>query len=410
MPVEFLEESNIIRKDFFIVFILLFNTFAWFFMTLTMIDSILTDLNVTYTQDLVVRAAYFVSIIGSSIVGSILSNKINRLNFLYLWTILGVVTSSSFALVNSLTLIHILILCTLLGVSFGLGMPSCLAYFTACTPIDKRGRMSGIILLTTNLSAPLFMIVFKMFSLMVNSMILAVWRGFGLIVFLLKPEEKLASKKKKNVSFISVFHNRSFVLYFIAWLMFCFIDRFERPVLTHLFGDFYYLMIGPIIGSFFALIAGVLSDRIGRKRVILYGFVTLGIAYAVIGIAPATIVSWYFFLTVESIATGILWVTFILILWGDLSQSGTREKYYAIGAAPYFLTFVIQLLSAPYIALIPAYAAFSVASFFLFVAVFPLMYAPETLPEKKIQLRRLRKYLEKAKKIREKHVEKDAEG
>jgi MFS family permease len=167
-------------------------------------------------------------------------------------------------------------------------------------------------------------------------------------------------------------------------------------------------MIGPIIGSFFALIAGVLSDRVGRKRVILYGFVTLGIAYAVIGIAPDTLFSWYFFLTIESIATGILWVTFILILWGDLSQHGSREKYYVIGEAPYFLTFVIQQLSVPSVAL-PLYAAFSLASFFLFAAVLPLVYAPDTLPEKKIRLRRLRKYMDAAKKVKEKYV-KNAEG
>jgi MFS family permease len=245
-----------------------------------------------------------------------------------------------------------------------------------------------------------------MFGLISNLMILAVWRGLGLIVFFLKPEKKFVSEKKKDVSFISVLHDKSFILYFIAWLMFCLIDRFERPVLANLFGDFYYLMIGPIIGSFFALIAGVLSDRIGRKRVILYGFVTLGIAYAVIGIAPATLFSWYFFLTIESIATGILWVTFILILWGDLSQSSTGEKYYAIGEIPYFLTFVIQLLSVPYVTLIPTYAAFSLASFFLFMAVLPLIYAPETLPEKKIRLRKLRKYMEAAKKVTEKYTEK----
>jgi len=404
MPVGFSKEHVIVRKDFFIVFILLFNTFAWFYMTLIMIDNVLTSLSVTYTQNLIIRAAYFISIVGSSIVGSALSNKISRLNFLYLWMILGIVTSSVFVLLNNFTVIHILIFCILLGISFGLGMPSCLAYFTDYTPIENRGRISGIIFLTTNLSAPLFIIALNMFGLISNLIILAVWRGFGLIVFFLKPEKNFASEKKKDVSFISVLHDKSFLLYFIAWLMFCLIDRFEKPVLANLFGDFYYLMIGPIIGSFFALIAGVLSDRVGRKRVILYGFVTLGIAYAIIGIAPATLFSWYFFLTIESIATGILWVTFILILWGDLSQSNTGEKYYAIGEIPYFLTFVIQLLLVPYVTLIPAYAAFSLASFFLFMAVLPLVYAPETLPEKKIRLRQLTKYLEKAKKVKEKYI------
>jgi len=91
-----------------------------------------------------------------------------------------------------------------------------------------------------------------------------------------------------------------------------------------------------------------------------------------------------------------------------MSQPGTREKYYVIGEIPFFLTDIMQTLSAPLVMLIPAASAFSLASFFLFLAVFPLLYAPETLPEKKIELRRLRKYVEAAKKVKEKYVGKDA--
>jgi hypothetical protein len=46
------------------------------------------------------------------------------------------------------------------------------------------------------------------------------------------------------------------------------------------------------------------------------------------------------------------------------------------------------------------------ASFFLFVAVLPLIYAPETLPEKKMELRRLRSFAEEARKAKEKYERK----
>lgn len=81
--------------------------------------------------------------------------------------------------------------------------------------------------------------------------------------------------------------------------------------------------------------------------------------------------------------------------------------YYAIGGIPYFLTPLIRVIIAPFV-MLPAYFAFSLASFFLFVAVLPLLYAPETLPEKKIELRQLRKYVEKAKEVREKREEKES--
>ena len=404
-----LGEPGVVWKDFFVVFILLFNSLVWYSMAPIIIDSVLSVLNVTYTQELLIWTTFSASIIGSSIIGSILSNKISRLNFLYLWMILGVVTSLSPTLLNSFTVTNITIISVLFGTSFGLGMPSCLAYFADYTRLENRGRIGGIILLIANLSAPLFVITISISNLVVNSIILAVWRASGLIIFFLKPEEKIASETKRGASFMSILHDKPLVLYFIAWLMFSLVDRFEWPILERIFSDpFCYLasLIDPIICSFSAFIAGVLSDWIGRKRVVLYGFVTLGIAYAIMGIAPAMEISWYFYLAVDSVATGILWVTFILILWGDLSRSGIREKYYVIGGIPYFLAEIIQPLSAPYVSMIPATSAFSVASFFLFLAVFPLLYAPETLPERKIELRRLRKYVEKAKRLQQEYVEK----
>ena len=409
---KFSGESSIIRKGFFIVFILLFNAFVWFYMTLTIIDGALSILSVTYAQNFIIWTAYYVAIVVSSIVGSFLSSKIGRLNLLYFWIILGVLTSLLPALLGNSTVIHILVVCVLLGVSFGLGMPSCFAYFADWTLIENRGRTGGTILLITNLIAPLFAILFGMFNLIANSMIFTLWRATGLIIFFLGPEEKTVSETKKNASFVSILRDKSFLFYFVAWFMFCFIDRFERPILRPFFGDFHYLilMISPIIGSLSAFIAGLLSDQIGRKRIVLYGFISLGIAYAVIGMASDSVVSWYFYLAIDGIATGMLIVTFILILWGDLSQPGTREKYYAIGISPLYLTGITQLLSAPYVMLIPATSAFSVAAFFLFIAVLPILYAPETLPEKKIELRQLKKYIEKAKKVKDKYTDKTAEG
>jgi len=403
---KFLVGHSIVRKDFFTVFILLFNSIVWLYVTPIIIGNILNGLNATYTQNLSIWATYYATLIGSIIAGSILSKKTNRLTFLYLWIILGAATSLSPALINNFTVIHALIISILLGVSSGLGIPSCWAYFADCTLVENRGRIGGIILLTSNLFAPLFVISYMMVNLIVGSIIFAVWRGSGLIIFFLKPDEKIASEMKKNDSFTLILRDKSFLLYFVAWFMFCLVDRLGQPILKSFFGDFHYLivMIGPIIGGFSAFIGGVLSDRIGRKRVLLYGFVTLGIAYAIISIVPATIVSWYFYLIVVSISTGILWVIFFLIVWGDLSQYGTREKYYVIGAIPLYLTNIIQLFSTPYITLIPETSVFSLASFFLFLAVLPLLYAPETLPEKKIRLRKLRKYVEAAKKVKKKYI------
>jgi len=408
MAEEGFEGHDIVRKDSFVIFILLFNAFAWLYATPMILNNILSGLNVTNAQQNIIWATYYVAIIGFSIFGSILASKISRLKFLYFWITLGIITSSLPALLNNITITHAFVISFLFGTSFGLGMPSCLAYFADHTLIENRGRISGITLLIINLSAPLFAIAFSMFNLMVNSIILAVWRASGLIIVFLKPKERMLSETKNKNSFVVVLRDKSFVLYFIAWFMFMLIDRSEVPVLRFFLGDFHYYIIAPIIGSFSAFVAGIFADQIGRKRMVVYAFVTFGIAYAVIGIAPAAWFSRYFFLAIESTSGGILAVTFILILWGDLSQSTIREKCYAIAEIPVFLTSIIQLFAAPYFMSIPNTSAFSLASFFLFLAVLPLLYAPETLPEKKIELRQLRKYVEAAKKVQEKYVKKVA--
>jgi len=403
----YLDELSVVRRDLFIAFFPLFNVFSWWYVVPLIIDSVQGGLHVTYTQDTVIWVAYYSAILGSGLVGSLLSNRTSRLKFLCFWVILGVVSTSLPALFNSFTVTHALLISILLGTSFGLGMPSCLAYFADCASVENRGQISGITFLATNLSAPLFAISFGMFDLKVNSLIFAAWRAFGLVVFFLKPKQRNVSGMKRKTSFLSILQNKSFILYFAAWLMFNLIESFERPILDYIFRDFHYVTVAPVIGSFFTLVAGVLCDRIGRKRVVLYGFVTMGIAYAIIGIAPTALFPQYFFITVESISWAIFFVIFILVLWGDLSESGCREKYYVIGAAtPYFLSDIVRILSASYVVLIPKESAFSLASFFLFIAVLPLLYAPETLPEKKIEFRRLRKYVETAKEIQRKYAEK----
>ncbi len=414
----FLERHNIVQKDFLIVLVLLVNSLAWYSATPIMIKNVLSGFTVTDVQNFTIWTTFSLAIIESSILGSVLSNKINRLNFIYLWIILGAATSSLPALLGNSTVIHVLIISILLGASFGLGMPSCLAYLAECTHVENRGLASGLILLITSLSAPFLAIPFGTYNLTANSIVFAIWRASGLIVFFLRPKKESAPKIERNASFMSVLNDRSFVLYFVAWLIFCLIDRLEWPILVNFFdihepgfSDF-ISMVGPIISSFFAFIGGLLSDRVGRKRVVLYGFITLGIAYAIIGLFPTTSlsISWYFYVVVSSISTGILWVIFLLILWGDLSQSNTRAKYYAIGAIPYFLSDMIQMPLIPGVESIVPESAFSLAAFFLFLAVLPILYAPETLPERKIELRRLRKYVEGAKKVREKHEGKGVGG
>ncbi|MFB0566997.1 MAG: MFS transporter [Candidatus Bathyarchaeia archaeon] len=377
-------------------------------MLLVIIDNASVNLNVGYP----LRTIFYIATTGSALAGSFFSEKVRRLHFLYFWMVLGIASSFSFAFVYNVALSHLPIIFVLLGISFGLGMPSCFAYLADHTQTENRGFVSSIVLLASNLTAFPLAIFFMTINITILSIILTVWRILGLLLFAsLKPRESFPLKINRHVSFSSVFQNRQFVLYFVPWLMFSFVDRFEKIIFGSFIElDFYksLLTLGPIIASFSIVLAGLLCDKIGRKKVLIYGFVLLGVAYALIGIAPMMIVSWYLYLVLDGIAAGILSLIFLLVIWGDLSQLHMREKYYVFGSIPVFLTEAISLPLAPYIKLIPATSSFSLASFFLFLAVLPLIYASETLPKKKIRLRQLQTYAERAKKVREKYLKKSS--
>ena len=195
--------------------------------------------------------------------------------------------------------------------------------------------------------------------------------------------------------------------------MFPLVDSFERVIVDQFLNEWMPSLLGimgvvePLVAGLSILIAGLLCDWIGRKKIVLFGFVALGVAYAIIGLAPFSVISWYLYFIVDGVAWGIFLLIFVLILWGDLAQSASSEKYYTLGSIPFFLSGVIPLLlTQSFIGQVEIYTAFSLAAFFLFIAVFPILYAPETLPEKKMELRRLRKFADDAKKAKEKYERK----
>jgi MFS family permease len=409
----FLGDYSISKRAFLVLTILFVSVFGWFYMAPQMLDNILNGIETSHIQNLAIWATFYVSVIGSSVLGTFLADKVGRLKFIYCWTGLGFAVSLLPALPTTGGFNQVWFVSFLLGTSFGLGVPSCLAYFTESTIIEKRGQIGGITLLIANLSVPLLGSLFGEVDLAIISVIFATLRGLGLIVFFQKPEKQPESQPKRDVSYLSILRERTFMLYFVAWSMFPLVDSFERVIvdnyLEHSFPTLLETMgvVEPLIATISLVIAGVLCDWIGRKKIVLSGFVAIGIAYGIVGLIPDAALSWYIYFVVDGVAWGIFILIFFIVLWGDLAQSNKSEKYYTIGSIPYFLSSIIPpMLTQSFVEDIPVTAAFSLAGFFLFVAVMPLVFAPETLPEKKMELRRLRNFAEEAQKIKEKYENK----
>ena len=164
------------------------------------------------------------------------------------------------------------------------------------------------------------------------------------------------------------------------------------------------LIIENVFLAAFALVGGIFIDSVGRKRLAIIGFVTLGLSYSILGFFQGTAI-WYFHTVMNGISWGILYVLFVVTIWGDLSHGAPSDKYYALGVSPFFISKMLQLtIDSQIVAAIPVSAIFSFTALFLFLAVLPLIYAPETLPEKVIKQIELNSYLEQAQKVKEKYA------
>ena len=390
------------RKNLLIAFILVFFTLSWWSMSIVVYKKFYQPMEaVNPSITLIAQASYYISIVISSIIGSIIAKKIKSTSFLYYWMLVGTVSSIIPMFLVSVNEWHLFFVSFLFGSAFGIGVPSCLALFADMTDVGNRGSLSGVVFLASNLVIAMVAVALLDAELELVALTAGVWRVIGLtLFFLLKPKEGKKAGEDRHFTFSPIFQNRQFILYFVPWFAFSLIEWFENPIRTNLFGEFatFAEIIGVAIGSIAAVGGGVFADKIGRKIVALYGFVSIGIAYAILSIIPANILVWYFFVVIDAIAFGLIYAMFILTLWGDLSQPHEREKYYAIGTMPFFIAGILELVVRPYVSLIHLEAAFSLAAFFLFLAILPLLYAPETLPEKKIKDRELKQYIEKAKK------------
>jgi len=400
------EEKSIFQKEFLAVFIVVTNVFVWYTLVyMFMIDTVY-KLNITNIEVLTIFAFHYLGISCSAILGRVLLLKfIDRSSFLVFWMFLGVCSSLLLIIFEVCMPFSALMVSLILGISIGIGFPSVLAYFADFIAVENRGRVGGIIWVTAGIGTLLLTVFSFEFNPFVTITILTVWRAIGLVIFFFIRQRQIPNLKM-HYSYLSILTDKHLSLYLLPWIMFCLINWIETPIVENLFGEEFFSFITFIefaLSGIFALVGGFFADMIGRKRVIMTGFVMLGIEYAILSFLPEFLFSRYLYVIFDGITWGMFAVTFFIVLWGDLAENMTKEKYYVVGGLPYLLSSFLQILVKPYVKFIPTEAAFSLASFFLFLAVIPLMFALETLPEKKIRERELEKYIEKAKKVREKY-------
>jgi MFS family permease len=398
--------NKIFQKEVAPVFLLVLNTFIWYLLTFSTLSYIITQ-NSFENQSLFLFAAYFLGIAVAAIAGSMLPHRL-RSKLLNTWIFLGAFATLCLVLVSPNTLLVNLLVISFLGISIGLGLPSCLSYFAKKAKIEKRGLIAGAIWSTLGVMVLVLGLVISVIGTLEVIMLLVIWRLIGGFIFVFLTRKEIKFEPQKSPGYFSLIRKREVLLFLLPWIIFNVINFTEGPMLKTFFGASQYNLIEIsefVFIGIFAFIGGLLADTGGRKRVIIAGFVMLGIEYATLSVfsdLPNPIMLSYIFMAIDGITWGLFFSVFFTVVWGDLGENYEKEKFYAIGGIPLLLTNFLSVLVAPYTKSIPLGTAFTVASFFLFVAVIPLMYAPETLPEKALKDRDLKSYIEKAKKVAQK--------
>jgi MFS family permease len=370
------------------------NAFVWYYTVLASLQST--------KPNILVWIVHFSALILSALVGASFGKRFERSKFLILWMIIGVASSTMLFALSSTSVMLVNIVSLFLGLSIGFGMPACMSYFNDNVEVTSRGRTSGVTILVSGVGMVAFGLA-PTSDLFTVGIILGIWRFSSLLVFLKVKNYRGIKRKENELSYKQVLGQRSFVLYFAPWIMFSFVNYFANPIGA---SNVEYNGVG-LVQNFFmgasAVFGGIFVDSVGRKRIAIAGFAMLGLGAAVLGFSGNSLteipfIALYFNAVVGGIAWGFLLVLFVLTLWGDLSHNSPSDKYYALGVMPFFVLKFLELTVGNYIpsSVTSSTALVSFTVFFLFLAVLPLVYAPETLPEKVMKDRDLKSYVEKA--------------
>ncbi len=400
----FLTENLKISKRKFLALVFLFlGSLGWFFSFYNRFNDIFSFFIKSEFWLNIGNILFLFSIICSSLIGRMLTKKIDRKNILFWSTFLGVLSSILIVFLHDLLLAFV---CSILiGASFGFIMPSVQAYFIQSTIPEERGRISGFIVLSIFIFSLISQVIFSFLGDSDSIGILSVTiilRLSGLLPFLF---DSIESKFFEQKSWSEILKNKDFGIYLLAYVLFNVCSGLVSFIWYNIpdTADYIAVNISSTILRYagiaiIAIVTGFLADRVGRKKPVIIGVVLLGIAYALVGL-ELTPQTYFFQMILSGLAWGILIVTYNVIP-GDLASSGSEERFYTLGLLIPFILYTGINGAGRFLILDTPLDLFSTfLSIVLFLSVIPLLYAKETLSESKIEMAKIKGHIKRVHKV-----------
>ncbi len=383
--------SKLDKSKFIAVVLLNLGTLAWFFILIFNIGDIFAaiipkdpDWGLIMGNSLVYGFTIFWSI-AISFIGS----RINRRKLLFTSMILGIFSTVLLSFIEGPFFASILV--SLMGTSLGLCLPSIMALVADYTVAENRGRASGIVILSTFILAFASMAIHQILKLDIFGLILllAVVRSISIFALLIEKFDRPSTIGKKKTRF-RLYEYKEFIFYLTPWAM----VSIASGLAMSLVPETGFQWVRYVFIAVFGLVAGVMADRFGRKQPIIIGLATLGIGFFLVSFNPII------FLALSGITWGSFFVVFLAVP-GDLSLPNSREKFYALGyVLPLTGLFAFAIIPVPYLTdILPKEIIQQILGICLFMAIYPVFRAKETLAESKIQERKMKEHMERVRKI-----------
>ena len=400
-----IEDSKFSLRRLFPITIITSGTFAWWFLLTLYFEGIYSHLMVDQSWIFVLATIFYGSGAISAIPGSMIGERLNREKFLSFYFTFGVLATALLAVQQNLILA--IISSALLGVSLGLGFPSCLALLSDCTSSAERARFSGTIVLETFIMVFLGIVILSIFDLGVIGIIAVaiVLRSTSYFGFSFRLYER---PKEESPSWQSIFTSRQLILYLFPWLAFNLAGELvgliwdwfrsaEASSIMQAYDNGNILRMAAI--AFLGPMIGIIADRRGRKPPILFALVILGFSFSFLGLATSEL-SVFIYMVISGIAWSLLMVSYFA-LFGDIAFPKAAEKYYALGISTPLIAYALVrgILPSFNITIAEAPVLSPILGILLFMSIIPVLYAKETLPEKTMKERKLREHLKKMEKI-----------
>ena len=152
MARKFVTNSVLLQRDFLAVFIVVVNAFSWYFPLYLFFERALEEFQMESPFLLATFGVQCAAAVGFAIVGTGLVKRFpSRDAFLSVWMFVGIIVSILMVTLDTFNIAYILLVSSLLGISLGLGFPSCLAYFGDCNIGENRGWLAGITFFASSL-------------------------------------------------------------------------------------------------------------------------------------------------------------------------------------------------------------------------------------------------------------------